>query len=400
MAPKSELILAGTTKFKKQHVPKNPMTTKEKITATEAKKANNAMAKPVSLPPPGEAFQPEPRGLKKAAWKKNKPMTTREKVKANGLLANAETGEPGGLRAKGRLVSKKEKSTFDMVMDQASSSHEHARKIRKVTERPTYKTKRMQEEVARLAKKSGTDEKQSGEAAEAGEPFKLMKLPQELRAEIWKLVVVETKFFVWPALPSGREQPDLAMVNRQIRAEVLPVFYRFNIFAIEVAPTDYAGMETSALEAMMKWCKMLGQGGWFISIRSWAFHYDPQDPRRSMLRDASACVCVFVQFSHHENEAIKQGAWNASLEVHREARCVLRGTAEYGRCILGRTPEWLNKRVIDIADSAGGRDLHRHDIVQLARSISDMAHTLSDASCLQTEHDQWLADGTTAEANL
>ena len=397
MAPKSELVLTGTTKFKKQHVPKNPMTTKEKTTAIEAKRANDAMAKPISLPPPGEAFQPESRGLKKVAWKKKKPMTTREKEKANGLLANTETGGPEKLQIKGKLVSKKKKSTFDMVMDQTASSPKHASKMQKVTDRPTYRTERMQEDAARLAKMSGTDEKQSGEAATAKEPFKLMKLPQELRAEIWKLVVVDTKFFIWPSLPSGREQPDLAMVNHQIRAEVLPLFYRFNIFAIEIGPREYVGKQTGAIEVVMKWCKMLERGGWFSNIQSWAFCYDPQDPTCSMVRYGLACACVFVQFARGENEASKRSAWNASVEVHKEARCVLRGTPQYGNCILGTTPEWLNKHIIDITDSARGRDLRRLDISQLARSISDKARSLSAARCLGNEDGEWLADSGTAE---
>ena len=373
------------------------MTTKEKTTATEAKTANDARAKPVSLPPPGEAFQPEPRGLKKA-WKKKKPMTTREKVKANGLLASAEAGGPGSLRSKGKLVTKREKSTFDMVMDQTSSSHKHAGKVQKVTERPTYRTKRLREDAARLRKETGTNTNENSEAAEAKEPFKLMKLPQELRAEIWKLVVVDTKFFIWPGLPSGREQPDLAMVSRQVRMEVLPIFYRLNTFAIELESPRSVIKQSTGIHSLVKWSKALDQGGCFSNIRAWAFQYDPTGEQSvGASADPKGSAFVFVKFTACTNETSLQKGWNVSVEVHREARCVIPGTAEYGQCVLKRTPGWLNQRVIDIADAASGRTLRNKEIVQLAYSIRDRAHSLSEHNCFRAGDAEWNAAVDTTE---
>ncbi|KAI7546747.1 hypothetical protein KC331_g5431, partial [Hortaea werneckii] len=117
------------------------------------------------------------------------------------------------------------------------------------------------------------------------EIFRFMDLPKEVRANIYRSVVVESKVFVRPDSAMGREQPDLAMVSRQLRDEVLPIFYAENVFAIDLVPMQPAkagaGDRTTAtkplvgLLAIEGWAKVMQKGDWLKFIRHWVFDYAP-----------------------------------------------------------------------------------------------------------------------------
>ena len=66
-------------------------------------------------------------------------------------------------------------------------------------------------------------------------------------------------------------------------------------------------------------------------------------------------------------------------EVHRDARCLLPGNAEFQGCHTATSPRWLNKLVIDVVDDdkmAGRKMMTGKTIVELAKGIKDKAEDL------------------------
>lgn len=60
----------------------------------------------------------------------------------------------------------------------------------------------------------------------------LLSLPAEIRNEIYRLVVVDPeRVFLSPRFPASCQEPVLLRVNRQVRSEVLPMYYGLNCFA-------------------------------------------------------------------------------------------------------------------------------------------------------------------------
>lgn len=223
------------------------------------------------------------------------------------------------------------------------------------------------------------------------EVFRLMDLPKELRAEIFKLVVVEDKVFIRPDSETGREQPDLAMVSRQVRAEVLPVFYGKNVFAIDLSPTgpiaklgrprcDKSGPVTG-LAAIKDWSSELEKGEWFGKIRYWVFDYAPPGAwvtgQHQDIDVEDGSLMVSVNFSKKQRAM----AWDAVVEVHREAACVMSGFDQHDSCKVKRVPEWLNEAVIRVLDAAKSGSISGGMIVGLTQTIRAKVHELGKYRC-------------------
>ncbi|KAF2724677.1 hypothetical protein K431DRAFT_291331 [Polychaeton citri CBS 116435] len=176
--------------------------------------------------------------------------------------------------------------------------------------------------------------------------FPLLKLNTEIRQRIWREVVVENKVFIWPDSKLGRMQPDLAMVNCQIRREVLPIFYGQNIFAIDISPAMLASRgsgaprSASSLKRIERWAEVLHSAKLLGYVRSLAFSYTPPDVWSAELDQVDV---------EHDKEAFIVSVRlreNSGLlaEVHRDARHLLPGIrAGHDRFAVSQVPKWLTE---------------------------------------------------------
>lgn len=235
------------------------------------------------------------------------------------------------------------------------------------------------------------------------ETFRFMDLPKEVRANIYRNVAVESKVFIRPDSTMGREQPDLAMVSRQLRDEVLPIFYAENAFAIDLVPMQPtkagAGNGTTAegpllgLLAMEKWAKVMQKGGWLKFIRHWVFDYAPLPgqgplvqhkadsiglPNAGKIRDDGSLM-VSLRITPPSGD---DGLYGGDLQVHQDACCIMPGFQEFQQCTVQVTPSWLNKLVIDLLDKAkleGG--VSAKMMVELSKVLEARVHALADHRC-------------------
>lgn len=172
---------------------------------------------------------------------------------------------------------------------------------------------------------------------------RLMTLPLEVRQRIWRLVVVETQFFVYPAVSA--EQPDLAMTSRQIRSEVLPLYYGENTFAVEI-PVETARNLASgrvSLEPVRKWTAALAAGGHLGMIKRWAL---------SLVLPAHDVLNVGTPKLNNNRELVislrypKSGTKKhvqPDVEIHRQGACLLPSHEEHRRCArMMCYPRWVD----------------------------------------------------------
>ncbi|KAK0868677.1 hypothetical protein LTR91_013897 [Friedmanniomyces endolithicus] len=197
--------------------------------------------------------------------------------------------------------------------------------------------------------------------------FRLMDLPKELRCEIYSFVVVERKILIRPDSVTGREQPDLAMVSREVREEVLPIFYAKNTFAIDV--TETCGMRPvgyrSGLEIAEVWAKAIDSGSSSFSyIRNWIFDFPGPLYTRSDECKSDRSLMLSVRFKKDSTNL-----WTAKVEVHCDASCIMPGFEEHGSCNIMLTPEWVNELVIAACDSAKGGSMTAEVFKGLARAL-------------------------------
>lgn len=237
---------------------------------------------------------------------------------------------------------------------------------------------------AETATDTGTRAPRSSAAKAKKDVVGLTDLPKELRDEIWRLVVVQPETFIWPDDKFGKEQPDLAMVSRFIRADVLPIYYAENIFALDVSPTSMSlrkpGQWVNARERAEKpsiietWAAVLETKGWFGMIHKWCLSYEGGSNLFSKKEDR----IVLVSLALRQRDT---GFWSAEMELHREASCLLPGHADFGKCVVENTPNWLNVAVIDLLDAARGGTVDGGMIMKLARAIQGDQARLEDNRC-------------------
>ena len=537
MAPKTNLITAGTTDCTKKRAPVNPITTQGKIARATAKAQNkkpalrekpadlNAKSKKRTLPPPGEAFVVHKAdGADKTSTRPGSPITTQQKIalknaqdrarggvtkvaKAVGPAAAQKTtaqnqGRAGAGKNKGSRIPKVPMMATLREHQGTAQMFHHEKGWKSITMRRTQKAEiyarsraaeaLRRDEVRRMwesmevqcflkrAKDISAGNKSLSQLIDetkkipdltmkvesllrvgvlpgkvAGlkdltlvdlhgnsEVFRLMDLPDGVRLDIYRMAVVDDRAFVRPDTPTGREQPDLAMTCRKARAEVLPVFYAGNTFAIDLVPAylrppgllntgiGEGSVRTKnpllGLLAIEKWATALQPepepkqkqgdprdstnclvGDWFRYIRRWVFDYAPPASTSLFIPDnGSACaadmfhaedddddsfmvslhIAPETKKSSKSSKASKSSSkvhWSLKhLEVHRDARCLMPAFEEYGKCGVARTPNWLNEAVIDLLDQAGSRGyVDYRAVAGLAKVIERKAADLIAYRC-------------------
>lgn len=380
-----------------------------------------------SLPPPGEMTQMHleekelkarnARAARRLASKKGsshastgylarKPMTTLQKIRAAEASGN-------GLPKKG--VARKDRERVGGLMKQLE--RQSATAGYPVCESGEVKyvgftSRFVSKKADRVRKEKGACERGRGQVvdltkavvaggkgkkkAEQAKPFRFLDLPDEVRARIYRHAVVEEKLCIWPTSPTGREQPDISMVNRQVRNEVLPIFYGENTFAISISPMKKApkvkkilncatkGVNAkepmSGLMAVKEWALTLDNNNThcFAMIRKWAFEYI--DPDVGFMPEAGeeSKSCV-LSIRPPEDVYTEEGIEVSPLvEVHREAACFMPGWGECGKCVCQRTPLRVNAAVI--AWQAAG-EFKAMELINLAKQLQDLVEELAEACC-------------------
>jgi len=272
-----------------------------------------------------------------------------------------------------------------------------ARERESVLVRPTERTRRMQ--MSRQRQDQNQDRTAAAESsvkikreddnagASSDSQASLMGLPLHLRQRIWRLAVVETQFFVYPAI--NQEQPDLAMTSRQIRNEVLPLYYGENVFAIEI-PASSAGAvvskkkskdpEMASLPLARKWMAALSDREYFATIRKWAFSLAPPardlrvgTPDHGGHREAIISIC-YPKPGSASGQATRPG-----IEIYRQAFCLLKSHELFHPCISMGRPAWLDDAVA-AAVLAEERDRGKQ-ILMIAKDIGKRGGELLDSRC-------------------
>ncbi|KAK5111885.1 hypothetical protein LTR62_004617 [Meristemomyces frigidus] len=199
--------------------------------------------------------------------------------------------------------------------------------------------------------------------------FRLLSLPLSVRKRIYEYAVVESEHFIYPDLPTGQEQPDLAMVSREIRAQMLPIFYGRNVFAVDLTVQPKGRSRAEGMTALTRWWRSLGHSGWFGIIRRWVFYHAPLTPAGQEDEDVMLSITFRTQGAG--------GAWDARVEVHRQASCVLAGQS----CVVRQTPEWANKLVVRVCDAAKGRSVSGEMVLGFSEAVRGRMSELIDFRC-------------------
>ncbi|KAK3644944.1 hypothetical protein LTR56_009331 [Elasticomyces elasticus] len=216
--------------------------------------------------------------------------------------------------------------------------------------------------------------------------FRFMALPKELRLEIYRLVVVEHKTFIRPDSATGREQPDLAMVSRRVRSEVLPTFYAKNTFCIDLTSVLYSPkvgrIYQSDLGVAEKWADAVDSGkpsSSFSYIRNWVLDCAAPGFTASDANDDQDLM-LSVRFNRTQG-----GSWSAVVEVHRDASCIMPGFIEHGSCNVNLTPDWVNEVVIGVCDAAKGGSVTSEMARGLARTLKPRMKEMVECRCRAVE---------------
>ena len=385
MAPKLGLITAGDDPSTKKKPPNNPLTTGGKVALAAWKKDHQknvpreAPSKPkkVSLPPPGELSEPrmiKTKQLKKDSWSRGKPLTTQEKTRmaeANKKAKGPQTPTPASKKplttqekmraAEAKKAGKQTKVKPPSMMAVIRSHDASVMRFEKpkdgtgVLYRQTKRAKKWVCDHPGWLSQYGKDHPASLENGSVNDGTGIMDIPAELRKTIWHMAIVETHVFIWPASELSHEQPDLAMVSRQVREEALSVFYGANAFAIDISPTlatvkppkgvfgEEVKPKLNGLAAVNKWAKTLSEAGWLHHIREWAFSYAPMESwstgaHRESVEDRSAVVSLCLPRKDAPAHT------SPILEIHEDASCLLAGfvvKTKHERCVVQPTPEWV-----------------------------------------------------------
>lgn len=243
--------------------------------------------------------------------------------------------------------------------------------------RATERTRRLKVEVG-----GGFESKVKG----TGGPG-LMALPLKLRERIWREVVVETRFFVYPA--SSPEQPDLAMTSRQIRKEVLPIYYGENTFAVEVPSAIAKGKRTKAspsLKPMEKWASALRSAKHLEQISKWAFIWIPTTASNTGTAglDSAAAnedAIVSLQFP------VPRKKRKPKMEIHKQAFCMLSSHEQHAPCVLKKVPKWLKDAVTSVLLETEDRG---EQILAIAVTLRQKGGELVESRCKLLKMDDGL----------
>jgi hypothetical protein len=381
----------------------------------EAEAARRAEAKKKSKPKPTKA-----------------PLTTQDKIAASKkkkkpafgpVEADEEKGFRAGRGGEAKTKGEKPRNLMDIMRDlgqigstapPVSASSAVAGKVQTVASsgpkggakgrakvresvlvRPTERTRRMQLSRQRLGETQAAPpatpsvkiKREDDDGDPSNSQASLMGLPLELRQRIWRLAVVETQFFVYPAI--NQEQPDIAMTSRQIRNEVLPLYYGDNTFAIEIPVSVEAGMgnkkkgkdpERTSLILVRKWVAALQDREYSGMVRKWALSWAPPlrnlqagTPGRAENRE------VIVSIRYPRPGSTEGQATRPEIEIHRQAFCLLKSHELFQHCISMCYPGWLDNAVA-AAILPEGQDRGKQ-ILMIAKDVEKRGGDLVGSRC-------------------
>ena len=354
---------------------KAPLTTKEKLAASAAAKAReNKRKQPVVH---------DGVGLKAV-----------ENVAVWGMAGGGGDGEGGKGKGKGKGTKKaaaeKPKNLMDFMRDfkQVPDAKGAGAKGKKagggkakvaresVLVRATERTMRLKAEMD-----YSTTMESSENEHDSSSGSRLMTLPLEVRQRIWRLVVVEKQFFVYPVI--SPEQPDLAMTSRQIRGEVLPLYYGENTFAVEIPVETMGRTGRLSLEPVKKWTAALEDGGHLGTIRNWAL---------SLVLPASSVAGVGTSKLKSDRELVislqypKSGTnkhVQPDIEIHRKGSCLLPSHEEHRQCARMCYPRWVDDALA--AAVLAEKEDRGKQVVLFAASIGRKGHELVGSQCVESE---------------
>lgn len=384
LAPPAELEAEAVRRAEAKKKPKPkpkaaPLTTKDKIAASKKKK---------SL---GPVEDDEEKGFRAdrggdAKTKGEKPRNLMDIMRDLGQMGSAAPLSASSTVA-GKVQTVASSGVKRVVKGKA--------KVRQsVLVRPTERTRRMQQsrqrpggiQAAPAASSFKIKREEDDDTASSNTQASLMGLPLELRQRIWRVAVVETQFFVYPAI--NQEQPDLAMTSRQIRNEVLPLYYGENTFAIEIPVSGETGVgkkkakdpERTSLLLVRKWMAVLADREYFETIKKWALSWAPplRDLRVEIPGHAeNREVIVSIRFPN-PGSAIGQ-ATRPDIEIHRQAFCLLKSHELFQPCISMCYPGWLGNAVA-AAVLAEGQDRGKQ-ILMIAKDVEKRGGDLVGSRC-------------------
>jgi hypothetical protein len=353
---------AKTNAKKKPTTTKKPLTTKDKIAAASAAKGKKKQA---AVPADQDAMGKKSVGGRagKGASGKSFSGTSKGEKPRNLMDIMRELGQmssAGSAPAK-RSVAGEVQTVAGSDTGRGGNRKGKTKARESVLVRPTERTKRMQQQSQLQQDQAGSistsppvaikreeDETNSRPTSQAN----LMDLPLELRQRIWRLAVVKTHFFVYPAI--DHEQPDLAMTSRQVRSEVLPLYYGESTFAIEIpVSTDLESGKKNAkvagrvsLAPVEKWMAALADREHVQTIRKWALSWAPPAAEIRSGTDGAEDREVIVSICYPKPAASASGqAVRPVVEIHRQAFCLLGSHELYGSCVGRCYPQWLNDAV-------------------------------------------------------
>lgn len=359
---------------------------------------------------------------------KKAPLTTKDKIaskqkekkQAFGPVEDDEEWFRAGRGAEAKAKGEKPRNLMDIMRDlgqmgskaPVSASSTVAGKVQTVASsgvkagakgkakvkesvlvRPTERTSRLQQSRQRLgetqpASAATTVKVKTEDDGEASSNTRasLMSLPLEVRQRILRLAVVETQFFVYPAI--NQEQPDLAMTSRQIRGEVLPLYYGENVFAIEIPVSTEAGMvkkkvkdpERKSLLLVKKWAAAMSDREHLRTIRKWALSWAPPPVRdlQGGIHGHAGDREVIVSICYPKPGEGEQ-ATRPEIAIHRQAFCLLKSHELFHPCISMCYPSWLDDAVA-AAVLAEGQDRGKQ-ILMTAKDVEKRGSELVGSRC-------------------
>ncbi|KAF7186636.1 hypothetical protein HII31_12045 [Pseudocercospora fuligena] len=411
MPPKSALVAAvmgdtmpstQTSTTKKQPTRSTPRTTTTKSSKTKS-------SKKTSLPPPSELPISEP--PPKRNTRKKAPLLPKENWGSTASISKTPITQPekakGGVRNKSALQQKalvRKKQAVPKMLAQLNEQSRQAGwstgESGKFTERwMSLKTKRMKdsEEMKKTREKNNPKKAlevlRKGKQQEKTEEIKTFNwtgLTPEIQKRIIRHLVVDPRFLVWPEKRTGREQPDLALVSKDVREQVLEVFYGENHFGVSITGSLVGKEDCSltGLAAVNKWATTLDKK-WFGMIRNWCFEYeDPQASGAKIRKNVSfddgeedESFVVSVQFPDPGKEQNRVSFSGPTVEIHRAACCILPGSEDFGQCVVQHTPMGLNGLIIGAMGE--GQRLQADALEGLIKALRDrdLVELVAEARC-------------------
>lgn len=411
-AAKGATVKGGTWNFGKSS--RKPLTTQEKIAAVKAASASKAFFGGISgaldtasaldiMSGSGVGRSDAKDGVRNKDESKVKTAETRRKGgwgKVSGMFTQFRQQSEGkgypmvdGWPAKEGFTTRFVSDKVKRIREEESAKRLEEERKPEVELKSTSEILRKRRE-ARARTEGGEKETQSKETKE--DVFEFLRLPEEVRKRVIRCIVVDTTRLIWPEKGVARQQPDLSMVCRGLREEVLKIYYTENTFGISINLLTGPGKSwrneagLAGLAAVHKWATCLADaqnedGKWFSMIQNWSFEYEcansaPLFHKATTFDDDEAedeSFVVSVQFPTREKDRVSFSG--PTIEVHRSAACIMPGSEECGQCVVRHTPRRLNGMVIAAIEE--GRKVTAGGLEELIKVLRNMVEGVAEARC-------------------